>query len=122
MSLSTKTYGNLHLVFEDEILKETLDEYMVEYNHLDDRISRLDKRIEELSQKEIYVDKVNRLKCFIGIKTHTALSLIVETSDFVRFSKGTDYGAWLGLVPMQHASGDNDSRYGITKSGNRHLI
>lgn len=22
---------------------------------------------------------------------------------------------------MQHASGDNDSRYGITKSGNRHL-
>ena len=110
-----------NLTFEDEILKETLDEYMVEYNHLDDRISRLDKRIEELSQKEIYVDKVNRLKCFIGIKTHTALSLIVETSDFVRFSKGTDYGAWLGLVPMQHASGDNDSRYGITKSGNRHL-
>lgn len=109
------------IVFEDELLKETLDEYMSEYNHLTDRINAFDRRIEELASKEIYVERVNRLKCFSGIKTHTALSLIVETSDFKRFAKGSDYGAWLGMIPIQDASSNKDNRFGITKSGNSHL-
>lgn len=109
------------IVFEDELLKETLDEYMAEYNHLTDRISAFDRRIEELANKEIYVERVNKLKCFSGIKTHTALSLIVETSDFKRFAKGSDYGAWLGMIPIQDASSNKDNRFGITKSGNSHL-
>ena len=109
------------IVFEDELLKETLDEYMAEYSHLTDRISAFYKRIEELANKEIYVERVNKLKCFSGIKTHTALSLIVETSDFKRFAKGSDYGAWLGMIPMQDASSNKDNRFGITKSGNSHL-
>ncbi len=109
------------LAFEDELLKETLDEYMAEYNHLTDRIGAYDRRIEELANKEIYVEKVNKLKCFSGIKTHTALSLIVETSDFNRFKKGNYYGAWLGMIPIQDASSDRDNRFGITKSGNSHL-
>lgn len=109
------------IVFEDELLKETLDEYMAEYNHLTDRIDVFDRRIEELANKEIYVERVNRLKCFSGIKTHTALSLIVETSDFKRFTKGSDYGAWLGMIPIQDASSNKDNRFGITKSGNSHL-
>ena len=109
------------ITFEDELLKETLDEYMVEYNHLVDRISTFDKRIEEIACRETYVEKVNRLKCFSGIKTNTALSLIVETSDFSRFKKGSYYGAWLGMIPIQDSSSDKDRRYGITKSGNNHL-
>ena len=107
--------------FEDELLKETLDEYMAEYYHLTDRIDAFDRRIEELANKEIYVERVNKLKCFSGIKTHTALSLIVETSDFKRFAKGSDYGAWLGMIPIQEASSNKDNRFGITKSGNSHL-
>ena len=107
--------------FEEELLNETLAEYMIEYYHLLDRVSKLDERIEEISQKEIYIEKVNKLKCFIGIRTHTALSLIVETSDFNRFSKGNIYAAYLGLIPGDDSSGDDDSKLGITKAGNRHL-
>ena len=109
------------LVFEDDLLKETLDEYMAEYNHMVDRIGAYDRRIEELANEEIYIEKVNKLKCFSGIKTHTALSLIVETSDFKRFKKGNYYGAWLGMIPCQYASSEKDNRYSITKSGNSHL-
>ncbi len=36
-------------------------------------------------------DKVKKLGCFIGVKTHVALSLIVETGDFYRFAKGNIY-------------------------------
>ena len=107
--------------FDEEILQETLAEYMVEYYHLVDRIATLETRIEEISSKEIYIQRVNNLKCFIGIKTRTALSLIVETSDFTRFSKGNIYAAFLGLISGEDSSGDNDNKLGITKAGNRHL-
>ena len=107
--------------FDEPILQETLAEYMVEYFRLVERVEQLDERIEEISTKEIYVEKVNRLGCFLGIKTHTALSLIVETSDFKRFTKGNIYAAFLGLIPGDDSSGEDDNKLGITKSGNRHL-
>lgn len=107
--------------FDEPILQETLAEYMVEYYRFIDRVSKLDERIEEISTNEIYVEKVNNLKCFMGIKTHTALSLIVETSDFTRFIKGNYYAAFLGLIPGDDSSGDDDKKLGITKAGNRHL-
>lgn len=110
-----------NLVFDDELLKEVLDEYMIEYYHLESRIDKLDQRIEELAQKKEYKERVDKLKCFIGIKTHTALSLITETSDFERFKKGDIYGAYLGLIPGDYSSGEDDNKLGITKAGNRHL-
>ena len=107
--------------FDEPILQETLAEYMVEYFRLVERVEKLDERIEEISTKEIYIEKVNRLGCLLGIKPHTALSLIVETSDFKRFTKGNIYAAFLGLIPGDDSSGDDDNKLGITKSGNRHL-
>lgn len=107
--------------FEEPILQETLSEYMIEYFRLLERVSKLDERIEEISAQEIYIGKVSSLKCLLGIRTHTALSLIVETSDFERFSKGNIYAAYLGLIPGDDSSGDDDKRLGITKAGNRHL-
>lgn len=107
--------------FNEPILKETLDEYMIEYSRLKERVETLDKRIEELSTKEEYVEKVKQLQCLIGIKTHTALSLIVETSDFKRFRKGDMFAAYLGLIPGEDSSAEHENRLGITKAGNRHL-
>lgn len=107
--------------FNESLLKETLDEYMIEYYRLMDRVETLDKRIEEISVKEEYVEKVQQLWCLIGIKTHTALSLMVETSDFTRFLKGDMYAAYLGLIPGEDSSAENENRLGITKAGNKHL-
>ena len=103
-----------------QLQRETLDEYLLTYQSLEDKIHRLDERIEELASREEYSDKVGRLCCFIGIKTHSALSLLVETGDFYRFSKGNVYSAYLGLVPGERSSSDNINRLGITKSGNKH--
>ena len=107
--------------FEEPILQETLSEYMIEYFRLLERVSKLDERIEEISAQEIYIGKVSSLKCLLGIRTHTALSLIVETSDFRRFAKGNIYAAYLGLIPGDDSSGEDDNKLGITKAGNRHL-
>lgn len=101
--------------------KETLDEYMATYEENEAKIERYDKRIEEISEQENYWENVKRLECFLGIRTHTALSLIVETGDFKRFAKGNVYAAYLGLAPGEHSSSDSVNRTGITKAGNRHL-
>ena len=103
------------------LYREGLDEYLATFDELSAKIERLDQRIEELAAQSRYQEKVKRLGCFLGIKTHTALSLIVETGDFSRFSKGNTYAAYLGLAPGEHSSGPKTNRMGISKTGNAHL-
>lgn len=101
--------------------QETLDEYMATYDELSAKIERFDARIEEIASQAKYAEKVEKLVCFLGIRTHTALSLIVETGDFTRFAKGNIYAAYLGLTPGEHSSATSINRLGITKAGNSHL-
>ena len=104
-----------------EMYRETLDEYMASYEEQSAKIDRYDTRIEEIASQEKYQEKVKKLTCFLGIKTHIALSLIVETGDFERFAKGNTYAAFLGLAPGENSSGAHINRTGITKAGNSHL-
>ena len=101
--------------------RETLDEYMVSYEEQEAKIERYDRRIEEIAAEARYQENVRKLGCFLGIRTHTALSLIVETGDFKRFAKGNIYAAFLGLTPGEHSSAINKNRLGISKTGNTHL-
>jgi transposase len=94
---------------------------MASYDEQTAKVERFDRRIEEIASQEKYHEKVKKLGCFLGIKTHTALSLIVETGDFERFAKGNVYAAYLGLAPGERSSGDKTNRLGISKAGNSHL-
>ncbi len=107
--------------FGNAIVQEAFSEYMATLGQLSDKVERLDKRIEEFSRLDDYAERVNRLVCFKGIKTHTAMSLIVETGDFQRFPSAPQYVAVLGLVPGEHSSSDSCHRLPITKAGNSHL-
>ena len=101
--------------------RETLNEYLASYDELTAKIQRFDRRIEEVSVQVNYQRNVNPLCCFLGIKTHTALSLIVETGDFSRFAKGNIYASFLGLAPGETSSGTHVNRTGLSKAGNSHL-
>lgn len=103
------------------VLQETLEEYLITYEYFTAKIDRLDQRIEELASGEVYQEKVKRLGCLIGVKTHTALSMIVEVGDFERFAKPEKFTAFLGLVPSEDSSAEKQNRYSITKAGNSHL-
>lgn len=105
----------------DSVYQETLDEYLITYEWLTDKIERLDTRIEELALGEKYMEKVKKLSCFIGIKTHTALSLVVEVGDFHRFAKANNFSSFLGLTPGEDTSDERRNGLGITKAGNSHL-
>jgi transposase len=112
--LKKLTLGNV-------ILQETLQEYLIAYHQAANKVELLDKRIAEMAKMERYEAKVKMLSCFIGIKEHTALALIVETGDFLRFANARNYASYLGLVPGEDSSGDSIRRLGITKAGNSHL-
>jgi transposase len=105
----------------DGLYGEILQEYLLTYDTLSDKLERLDKRIEELASDAMYKENVHKLTCFLGIKTQTALSVITETGDFKRFATAQHYASYLGLVPGEDSSGDDQNRLGITKAGNRHL-
>ena len=103
------------------VLQEVLDEYLLTYQNLADKIERMDKRIAEFASDERYAEDVKHLSCLIGIRTHTAMAVLVETGDFHRFAKAEHFASFLGLVPGEKSSGETQNRCGITKAGNSHL-
>lgn len=109
------------LKLEDPLLQDTFDEYYLHLNELHEKIKRIEEKIEEIALRESYRDKISMLKCFKGIETLTALSLIVEIGDFRRFMRAEEFMAFLGLVPSEDSSGDIRRKGGITKAGNSHL-
>lgn len=109
------------LKFDTDILKETMTEYLLSYDEAEEKLKRYEARIEEIAGDARYKENVMKLRCFLGIRTRTALSLIVETGDFARFRTAREYSAYLGLVPGEASSGSSTNRLGITKMGNTHL-
>lgn len=82
-----------------------LEEYLITYDYHKNKLERLDMRIEELAGTEQYQKKVKRLCCLIGVKTHIALSVLVEIGDFARFAKADKLAGYLGLVSGEDSSG-----------------
>ena len=101
--------------------KETIDSYLLSYETVSDRIAQMDKKIEEIAEQDRYREAVHRLICFKGVKTLTALAVIVEIGDFTRFVKAKNFAAFLGLVSGELSSSDDQNRLPITKQGNRFI-
>ena len=103
------------------LYQETLDEYILHLTQLMEKVERLDKRIEDLSNRETYKEAVDHMTCFIGIKRPTALAVIAEVGDFRRFATACQFSSYLGLTPGEDSSGDDQKRLSITKAGNTHV-
>ena len=98
--------------------REILDEYLSQLEILSEKIERFKHRLEELSQKETYNEKIGQLRCIKGIDTIAAMTMHAETSDFDRFPTANAFASYCGLTPGEDSSGDSYHRLGITKQGN----
>lgn len=108
------------LRFEQRAHKAVFDDYLQAVETLETRLAALDAEIEAISREEPYAEPVGRLRCFRGIDTTTAMTLISELHGFERFTNPRQLMAFLGLVPSEYSSGDKKNRGGITKTGNSH--
>jgi len=61
------------------------------------------------------------LRCFRGIDTLTAITVVTEIFEFGRFESPCALMAYPGLVPSEHSSRDRRSEGSITKTGNKRV-
>lgn len=66
-------------------------------------------------------DLARRLMTVPGVGPVVALAYIATLDDASRFRRATDVGAFLGLTPRRHQSGDTDWSGRISKCGDRDL-
>jgi transposase len=97
------------------------DDYMQALEHVEERLKALDAKLEEASQEAPYAQPVAWLRCFRGIDTVTAMTIVAELHGFSRFESPRALMSYLGLVPSEHSSGDTKRRGTITKTGNKHV-
>ncbi len=108
------------LKLEHQADQLVLEEYLLAIDQVEQRLRALEQRVAEAAQLPAYAEAAAALRCFRGIDTTTAMSLVAELHDFLRFDSARGLMAFLGLVPSEHSSGEKDRRGAITKAGNRH--
>jgi transposase len=86
---------------------------------------RLDERIENLSDEIAALARQDkgceRLMTVPGIGPIISSAIVAAIGSGDAFSKGRDFGAWLGLVPKQMSTGDRTILGSISRRGNRYL-
>jgi len=109
------------LELPDELSRKTLDAYLFKIKDLEMRLKEMNETIEQIATQERYREQVAQLRCFKGIDTLIALSVIVEIGDFRRFATAGAFMSLLGMVPGEYSSGRDRRQGHITKAGNSHL-
>jgi len=104
----------------DELLKVNLSCLVSSLNQLETTIDYYNHKIEELSRKEKYLEKVKSLTAFRGIQTLTAMTVVAEIGNINRFPSPRQLVSYLGLDIIEYSSGGREKKFGITKMGNRH--
>jgi transposase len=77
--------------------------------------------MEELVQQDPYRVPVQYLRCFRGIDSLSALTLVVEAMEFKRFGTARKFMSYTGAVSSENSSANRVRRGSITKAGNAHL-
>ena len=111
----------LSLEFDQADLREVFDLYYAELQHCMQRLATLDKEVAALAARPEYGQIVGLLRCFRGIDTLTAITVLTEIFDFGRFPSPRKLMAYLGLVPSESSSGDSRHTGAITKAGNKRI-
>lgn len=95
-----------------------IEDLCADWRYLDGRIESVSNEIEALSEQD---DGAKRLMTVPGIGPVISTATVAAIGNGDVFSKGRDFGAWLGLVPRQMSTGGRVVLGPISKRGNRYL-
>ena len=113
-----KWLNGLH--FEHSVDQVVFDQYLLAVEQLLERLEHIDSELKKLSESESYSEATGWLRCFRGIDTVAAMTIITEIHDFRRFNSPLQLMSYLGLTPSEHSSGETKKQGAITKTGNTH--
>jgi transposase len=109
------------LEFQGESGKQTLQALLDELKHLRQSIAQLTRQIRALAQQKPYATNVQYLKSIPGISTFTAMVLLTEIVDINRFKRLDHLAGYVGLVPGEDSSGEQERNTGISRRRNAYL-
>ena len=109
------------LQFDDEADRIVLQHYLLAESQAQARLQELEAQVKAVATQEPYRDKVGWLRCFRGIDTITAMTIVCELHGIERFCSARELMAYLGLVPREHSTGDKQRRGKTTGVGNAHV-
>jgi transposase len=89
-----------------------------DWRRLDERVESLSDEIEAVARQDADCE---RLMSVPGVGPIISSAMVAAIGRGDVFSKGRDFGAWLGLVPKQTSTGDRTILGKISKRGNRYL-
>jgi len=95
-----------------------IEDLASDWHRLDERVEGVSAEIEVLARHDPACERLMTVPG-IGPIISTATVAAIGTGDV--FSKGRDFGAWLGLVPKQTSTGDRTILGKISKRGNCYL-
>jgi transposase len=95
-----------------------IEELAGDWHRLDERIAGLSAEITALAEQDV---SCQRLMTVPGIGPIISSAMVAAIGNGAAFSKGRDFGAWLGLVPKQTSTGDRTILGKISRQGNRYL-
>lgn len=107
--------------FERGAERVMFEDYLLAVEQTEARRRSLELHLEDVAHEPRYAEAVGWLRCFQGVDTLTAITLLAELHDFRRFPSPSQLMAYLGLVPSEHSSGAHQHRGPITRAGNRHV-
>jgi transposase len=98
--------------------RHVVADYQLAIAHLDARLTEIDRCLMQIAITPPYAAAVAALRCFRGIETISAMTLLAELHDFRRFQSPRALMAFIGLVPSERSTGDRRRPGAITKMGN----
>ncbi len=102
-------------------LKTALGVELEHLEYLETQQTAMDAELDRYASLPQFRGTVEALCCLRGVKTLTALTLLVEIGDVRRFRSPRSLMAYFGLVPSEYSSGSKEYRGSITKAGNVHV-
>src|ERR1700681_317642 len=95
-----------------------IEELAGDWRRLDERIEGLSTEIGALAGQD---PACMRLMTVPGVGPIISSAMVAAIGNGAVFSKGRDFGAWLGLVPKQISKGDRTILGAMSRRGNRYL-
>jgi transposase len=107
-------------VLGDQASQATLLDYRQAIELLVHRRGGLEYEISRTYQAMPLEGLVERLRCFRGIDTLSAVGLVCEIGDLGRFKRAGQLMSFVGLTPSERSSGEHRRLGSITCSGSSH--
>ncbi|MFZ1081041.1 MAG: IS110 family transposase [Candidatus Kryptoniota bacterium] len=92
-----------------------------ELKNLRRMILEITRKIRDLSEEDRYAGDVINIVSVPGFSTVSAMMILTEIMDICRFKKLDEFRSYLGIVPGEHSTGEDETTTGLTRIRNKVL-